>query len=81
MSDVITLSVPGASCGDCRQALKGAVGALPGVSTARVDLMGRTVTAAYERAAMLPGIVAAVEAAGYEIAGYEVGGRSERMAS
>ncbi|UQA91147.1 heavy-metal-associated domain-containing protein [Streptomyces halobius] len=80
MSDVITLSVPGVSCG-CRQALKGAVGALPGVSIARVDLAARTVTAVYGRAAVLPGIVAAVEAAGYQIAGYEVGSRVERMAS
>ncbi|MET9834049.1 heavy-metal-associated domain-containing protein [Streptomyces sp. NPDC006385] len=78
MSSVITLSVPGVFCGGCRQAIRGAVGTLPGVSPVRVDLEGKTVTAAYERATALSGIVSAVEDAGYAIAGYRVGHQTER---
>lgn len=81
MSSVITLSVPGVFCGDCRQVLRSAVGALSGVSPVRVNLEDKTVTAAYEPATALSGIVSAVEDAGYAIAGYRVGHQTERSAA
>ncbi|GHE38986.1 heavy-metal-associated domain-containing protein [Streptomyces lavendulocolor] len=70
MSQVITLAVSGISCGDCRQAIGSAVGAVTGVSAAQVDAEARTVDVAYGASAALPRIVAAVEERGYEISGY-----------
>ncbi len=81
MSQVITLAVPGISCGECRQAIGSAVGAVAGVSAAQVDVEARTVDVAYGASEALPRIVAAVEERGYEISGYAVESQATRRAS
>jgi copper ion binding protein len=68
MSDVLTLTVPGMTCGHCEAAVKEEVGSVDGVATVEVDLETKIVTvsgAALDRDA----IVAAIDEAGYDVAG------------
>lgn len=68
MSDVLTFTVPGMTCGHCEAAVKQEVGALEGVDAVAVDLQSKLVTvsgAALDRDA----IVAAIDEAGYDVAG------------
>ncbi|WP_033309264.1 cation transporter [Streptomyces iakyrus] len=81
MSNMITLAVPGISCGDCRQVIGGAVGAVAGVSAPQVDIEAQTVGVAYGASAALPRIVAAVEDSGHKISGYAVQNQVVRRAS
>ncbi|MEU0721804.1 heavy-metal-associated domain-containing protein [Streptomyces lavendulocolor] len=81
MSNVITLAVPGISCGECRLVIGGAVAAVTGVSAAQVDLEARTVGIAYRASAALPRIVTAIEESGYQISGFEVANQPMRRAS
>jgi copper chaperone len=76
MSDVITLSVPGMSCGNCQQAIEGAVGAVAGVSAVRVELPAKSVAVTYDAPADRSAIDAAIEDAGYEVAAFTEGSGS-----
>ena len=62
--------VRGMSCGHCRAAVEGEVGALAGVTGVHVDLAANTVTVA--GTAPTAQIVEAIVEAGYEVVG-EVG--------
>jgi copper chaperone len=67
MSDTLTLSVPGMTCGHCEAAVKQEVGGVAGVSDVAVDLATKLVTvtgAALDRDA----IVAAIDEAGFDVA-------------
>ena len=63
MSDVLTYRVPGISCSHCAAAIRGEVGAVPGVSEVEVDIDAKSVTvtgASLDPAA----VVAAIDEAG-----------------
>jgi P-type Cu+ transporter len=62
----LTLPVEGMTCASCVARVERALGKLPGVSDATVNLAGETATV---RGAALsaPGVVAAIEAAGYAV--------------
>lgn len=67
MSDVLTLTVPGMTCGHCEASVKGEVGKLAGVTGVDVDLATKVVTvtgAALDRAA----VVEAIDEAGFDVA-------------
>lgn len=71
--DILTLTVPGMSCGHCEAAVKGEVGKVAGVSGVDVDLATKLVTVhgtSLDRAA----VVAAIDEAGYEVVGDTVAG-------
>ena len=68
MSDILTLAVPGMTCGHCEAAVKQEVGTVDGVSSVDVDLQTKLVTVtgtALDRDA----IVAAIDEAGFDVAG------------
>lgn len=65
MSETITLSVPGMSCGHCEAAVKSEVGKVSRVESVSVDLDSKDVVIA-GAALDIDALVAAVEAAGYE---------------
>ncbi|MFZ4299249.1 cation transporter [Streptomyces cinereoruber] len=62
-------AVSGMTCGHCRTAITGAVGALPGVVSVDVDVAGGLVTVTTGGAPDDAAIAAAVEDAGYELTG------------
>jgi copper chaperone CopZ len=65
MTDTITYSVPGMSCGHCRAAITAEVSAVPGVQQVDVDLDTKLVAisgSGLESTAL----VAAIDEAGYE---------------
>jgi copper chaperone CopZ len=67
MSDTLTLSVPGMTCGHCEAAVKQEVGGVPGVASVAVDLETKDVVVAgngLDRDA----IVAAIDEAGFDVA-------------
>jgi copper chaperone len=67
MSDTLTLSVPGMTCGHCEAAVKQEVGGVPGVTVVDVDLDTKAVVvtgADLDRDA----IVAAIDEAGFDVA-------------
>ncbi|WP_331753192.1 cation transporter (plasmid) [Streptomyces sp. NBC_00637] len=76
MPKAIMRSVGGITCGDCRQAVESAVGAVPGVSVAEVDVHARTVAVLYDFPAFTDSIDEAIQ-----IAGYKINHRSTRRAS
>ena len=59
------LSVPAMHCGGCIQTIERALGGLPGVEHARVNLSTRRVTIRW-RGEMPPPVIAALKAVGYE---------------
>jgi copper chaperone len=61
-----TYSVPDISCGHCKSAIEGEVGALDDVATVTVDIEARTVTV--DGSASDEAIHAAISEAGYEVA-------------
>ena len=61
-----TYSVPEISCGHCKSAIEGEVGALDDVTTVSVDIDAKTVTV--EGPASDATIHAAIEEAGYDVA-------------
>jgi copper chaperone CopZ len=65
MSETITYSVPGMSCGHCRAAITAEVGAVPGVETVEVDLGKKLVAISGENLDDAT-LVAAIDEAGYE---------------
>ena len=67
MSDTLTLSVPGMTCGHFEAAVKQEVGGVPGVASVAVDLDTKDVVVAgsdLDRDA----IVAAIDEAGFDVA-------------
>lgn len=63
-----TLTVEDMSCGHCKNAVEKAVKALPGVSTAEVDLAAKRLTVEFnENVASFDKIKAAIEDAGYTV--------------
>lgn len=65
MSETITYSVPGISCGHCRAAIAAEVGAVPGVRQVEVDLDAKLVAIGGESLDDAA-LVAAIDEAGYE---------------
>jgi copper chaperone len=65
MSETITYSVPGISCGHCRAAITGEVTAVAGVDAVDVDLDTRLVRISGENLDD-SALVAAIDEAGYE---------------
>ena len=62
------LEVPEVSCHHCINAIEGAVGALDGVDSVKVDLQRKDVTVDYDESTVdLPKIVAAIEGEGYGV--------------
>lgn len=62
------LQVPEVTCNHCVSAIEGAVGALGGVETVRVDLGRKDVTVRFDDGAVpLASIVAAIEDEGYGV--------------
>jgi copper chaperone len=62
------LTVPEIHCDHCAHSIEGAVGALEGVETVKVDIPGRTVEVSFnEGAVKLDAIVTAIEGQGYEV--------------
>jgi copper chaperone len=67
MSETLTLSVPGMTCGHCEAAVKREVGGVPGVTDVAVDLDTKDVVVtgtSLDRAAL----VAAIDEAGFDTA-------------
>jgi copper chaperone len=65
----LTLTVPDIHCDHCASSIEGAVGALSGIDTVKVDIGGRRVDVAYDEVAVeLDAIVTAIEGQGYEVA-------------
>jgi len=67
MSETLTFSVPGMTCGHCEASVKKEVGGVAGVSDVDVDLETKDVVvtgAGLDRDA----IVAAIDEAGYDVA-------------
>ena len=67
MTDTLTLSVPGMTCGHCEAAVKQEVGAVTGVTAVDVDLQTKDVVITgtdLDR----DSIVAAIDEAGYDVA-------------
>ncbi len=62
------LEVPEVSCNHCINAIEGAVGALGGVESVKVDLERKDVTVNYDETSLeLASIVAAIEGEGYGV--------------
>ncbi len=65
-----TLSVPDISCDHCQRTIESALGRLPGVHTATVDVTARTVHLTYDETAVDPATIRTTLAdEGYEVAG------------
>jgi copper chaperone len=63
-----TISVPEIHCDHCRTSIEGALQPLDGVQRATVDIGQRTVTVAYDDAAIdRQALVDAIEEQGYEV--------------
>lgn len=63
-----TISVPEIHCDHCRTSIEGALQPLDGVERATVDIRQRTVTVAYDDAAIdRQALVDAIEEQGYEV--------------
>lgn len=65
MSETLTYSVPGVSCGHCRAAITAEVTAIDGIETVDVDLDAKLVRISGERLDEAV-LVAAIDEAGYE---------------
>ena len=63
----LTYSVPGVSCGHCREAITNEVGAVDGVDSVEVDLDAKTVAVTGDPLDA-QAIIAAIDEAGYEVA-------------
>ena len=65
-----TLPVPDVSCDHCRRTIETALGRLPGVREATVDVGARTVRITYDETTVGPATIRATLAdEGYEVAG------------
>jgi copper chaperone len=65
----ITLSVEGMSCNHCVNSIEGALGKLPGVESAKVDLSAKQVSVTYDDTKVsVEKIKETIEDQGYEVA-------------
>jgi copper chaperone len=65
-----TLSVPDISCDHCQRTIESALGRLPGVRTATVDVAAKTVQLTYDETTVDPATIRYTLAEeGYEVAG------------
>ena len=65
-----TLSVPDISCGHCQRTIEAALGHLPGVRAAAVDVATRTVRVSYDETAVTPASIRdTLGDEGYDVAG------------
>jgi copper chaperone len=65
-----TLPVPDISCDHCRRTIETALGRLPGVRAATVDVTARRVEVTYDETAVAPATIReTLSAEGYEVAG------------
>jgi copper chaperone len=65
-----TLSVPDISCDHCQRTIESALGRLPGVRAATVDVAARTVQLTYDETTVDPATICHTLAEeGYEVAG------------
>jgi copper chaperone len=62
-----TLTVPEIHCDHCKMSIEGAVGALPGVEHAVVDVEKATISVSFDDPATIDDIVGAIEGQGYEV--------------
>jgi copper chaperone len=63
-----TISVPEIHCDHCKSSIEEALAALPGVTSARVDVPARTVTVEVDEAvADRARLVAAIQEQGYDV--------------
>ena len=69
------LSVPGIHCGGCIQKIENALGALPGVEAARVNLSTRRVSIRWRASAEVPPFISTLGGLGYPAHLYDTGGR------
>lgn len=68
-SDAVVLKVEGMTCAHCKNAAEKAVNALPGVSSAEVNLDEKTLTVKFDSSTVgLDAIKKAIVDAGYEVA-------------
>ena len=66
----VTILVPEISCDTCKNAIEGALGPLPGVYAADVDVAARQVLVTYDEAAITrTALAAAIVEQGYEVPG------------
>ena len=64
----MTISVPEIHCDHCKRSIEGALGPLPGVASARVDVDARTVTVEVDESRVdRARIVSAIEEQGYDV--------------
>ena len=64
----ITLTAPDIVCGGCANAIKKALGALPGVAGVSVDIATKQVTVTYGTTVTRDALVAALDRAGFPVA-------------
>jgi copper chaperone len=65
-----TLSVPDISCDHCQRTIETALGRLPGVRTATVDVNAKTVQLTYDETTVDPATIrTALADEGYEVTG------------
>ncbi len=65
-----TLPVPDISCDHCQRTIESALGRLPGVRTATVDVAAKTVQLTYDETTVDPSTIRTTLAdEGYEVAG------------
>ena len=65
-----TLSVPDISCDHCRRTIETALGRLPGVRAATVDVGARQVEVTYDETTVVPATIReTLSDEGYEVAG------------
>ncbi|WP_327432901.1 heavy-metal-associated domain-containing protein [Streptomyces sp. NBC_01236] len=76
MPKVLERAVPDITCGQCQDAVEGAVTALPGVTVADVSTRTRAVAVLYDAPAEPAGIEAAIRGAGYRICPHATQGRT-----
>ena len=63
-----TITVPEIHCDHCKSSIEGALGPLPAVRSAVVDIAARAVTVDYDETALDRGdLVAVIEEQGYEV--------------
>ena len=68
-TDTMTVTAPDISCEHCQRAIKGAVGALPGVDSVRVEIPSKTVRVNYDPDRVSPAtIMATLDEEGYPAA-------------
>ena len=72
MTTTTIFSVPEVHCGHCKSALEGALAPAPGVNNAKVDVVGKTVTVAFDASDIgIPALIEIIEGNGYDVEGFQ----------